>query len=279
MEILLLGTAGGPRPSSRRAAPSQAVLHNGETHVVDCGSGVAHQLVKADVALDTLRTITITHHHADHMLDMGTLPLLAWTDGLQTTVDLFGPAPTQLSFDSFVTMMSAELDARTATTGRTPFPQLVSVSEVTRPGVIYDAGGLRITAAAVDHPPFELALGYRYDSEEGSVVFSGDTRYSENLLELAQGADVLVHEALHEQSINLQLEGAAARTLRDHLMGTHTTAADVGLLAQRAGVKRLVLSHLVPHHPGVTDEMWRSEASRHFSGEVIVAHDLMRIDV
>lgn len=279
MELVLLGTAGGPRPSSNRAAPAQAILHNGELFVVDCGSGVAGQAVKAGIDLSTLRGIFITHHHADHMLDMGALPLTAWTDGLVDEIDILGPPPTSNSVEAFLEMVSAELAARTATTGRTPLDQLLNVSEVTSPGTVFERGDLTVTATFVDHPPFEIALGYRFDSPSGSVVFSGDTRYSPALVSLAQGADVLVHEAIYEPALELQLTGAGAATLRQHLIGCHTTAEDAGRVAREAGVGTLVLTHLVPYHDGVTDEMWRAAAATQFDGDIIVGRDLMKLPI
>lgn len=277
MELVLLGTAGGPRPSTNRSAPAQAILHNGQLHVIDCGGGVVGQLVAANIPLADLSSIWITHHHADHMLDMGALPLTAWTDGLAKAVELYGPPPTTNSFDAFIEMMRAEIDSRTATTGRARFESLVNVTELTEPGLVAEFDGMKVTATLVDHPPFDVALGYRFDTSDGSIVFSGDTRYSPALVSLAKGANILVHEALYLPALDLQLRGAGAETLRQHLISCHTTAEDAGRVAAEAGVETLVLSHLVPYHEGITDEMWRSAAATQFGGNIIVAHDLMRL--
>src|ERR1041385_2926945 len=79
--LILLGTAGGPRPQKARAAPAQVILRNNVAYVIDCGDGVARQLALAGVPLRALRHVFITHHHSDHNADYGNLILLAWTAG------------------------------------------------------------------------------------------------------------------------------------------------------------------------------------------------------
>ena len=110
------------------------------------------------------------------------------------------------------------------------------------------------------------------------VVISGDTRPSENLVRLAKGADVLVHEVLYGPAVD-RMVGAEtnARTLREHLLSSHTLAEDVGKVATQAGVKTLVLSHFVPGGPGVSDEQWAAAVRPHFSGKLVVGRDLMEL--
>src|SRR5205807_1456115 len=92
--LILLGTGGGPRVIvPGRARPSQLLIINGVPYVVDCGSGVAQQLVRAGVPLNTLRHLFITHHHSDHDLDYGNLVYNGWAAGLRSRVDSYGPPP------------------------------------------------------------------------------------------------------------------------------------------------------------------------------------------
>lgn len=279
MRLVMLGTAGGPRPVPKRAAPSQAIVHRGEVHVIDCGNGVARQMAMAGIARSDLAAAYITHHHADHMLDLGALPLIAWTDGREDGIDLYGPPGTAAMTRDFLSMAAPEIAARTATTGRRPFPEMLRNTDIHDARVIRERNGLRVSTALVDHPPFEVALGYRFDSDEGSVVFSGDTSYSPALIELARGADVLVHEAIFPEALAAQTEGANAGTLMEHLLGCHTTAADAGRVAAEAGVGTLVLSHLVPGGDVVSEEMWRDAAASTFGGRIVVARDLQEIPV
>src|SRR5699024_2323697 len=130
-----------------------------------------------------------------------------------------------------------------------------------------------VTATLVDHPPFEVALAYRFDTPDRSIVISGDTTESPALIELAQGADILVHEVLYEPALDWILARTTGTDLRQHLLNSHTTADRVGAVAQAANVKTLVLSHFVPTHADISDEQWHAEASRGFDGEVIVGSD------
>lgn len=279
MRLVMLGTAGGPRPVVKRAAPAQAILHRSEVHVVDCGNGVARQMALAGIPRRDLTASYITHHHADHMLDLGALPLIAWTDGCEREIDIYGPPGTARMTADFLSMAEPEIRARTATTGRRPFPEMLRNTDVPDARVIRDENGLRVSTALVDHPPFEVALGYRFDSDEGSVVFSGDTRFSPRLIELARGADVLVHEAIYPEALAAQVEGSQAQTLIEHLRSCHTTAADAGRVAQEAGVGTLVLSHLVPGSDVVSDEMWREAVASTFDGRIVIAHDLQEVEL
>ncbi len=174
-------------------------------------------------------------------------------------------------------MVGVELAARTSTTGRDPFPDLVVVDEASEPGPVYEDERVRVGVTLVDHPPLHPALAYRFDTRDRSVVLSGDTRYSENLVDLARDADVLVHEAVHERGIAMLEQQTNARSIREHMLSCHTTPEQAGLVAHKANVGTLVLSHLVPASGAVTDEEWASAARKHFSGEIVVARDLLVI--
>jgi ribonuclease BN (tRNA processing enzyme) len=124
-----------------------------------------------------------------------------------------------------------------------------------------------------------IAYAYRFDTADRSIVISGDTARSDTLIQLAKGADLLVHEALYPDAVEgMVTNHANAAPLRRHLLASHTSAEDCGRVAAAAGVKTLVLSHLVPaEQPPVSDAMWTAAASRHFSGRVVVGRDLMEL--
>jgi len=120
MRLILLGTGGGPRPRKTSSAPAQVILINDTAYVVDCGDGVARQLVVAGVPLPTLRHIFLTHHHSDHNADYGNLILLAWTAGLRTRVDAWGPPPLEKMTKLFFEMNAYDIATRIADEGRVP---------------------------------------------------------------------------------------------------------------------------------------------------------------
>jgi ribonuclease BN (tRNA processing enzyme) len=277
--LVLLGTGGGPRPRPSVAATSQVIVANGSAYVVDCGDGVARQLAAAGIPLTALRHILLTHHHSDHNADYGNLILLAWAAGLHTRVDTWGPPPLENITRLFLEMSATDIDTRVADEGHPPLAPLVHAHDVAGPGAVLSDANVRVTAAVVSHPLVEHALAYRFDCADRSIVISGDTAPSESLIRLAEGADVLVHEAMYLPAIDrLVARAPGALRLREHLLASHTTAEDAGRVAQAAGVKKLVLSHLVPaDDPAITDQMWIDAARVHFRGPVIVGKDLLEI--
>ena len=277
--LILLGSGGGPRPRKTSSAPAQVIVVNDAAYVVDCGDGVARQLVLAGVPLPQLRHIFLTHHHSDHNADYGNLILLAWTSGLKTRVDSWGPPPLQQMTRHFMEMNAYDIQTRIKDEARIPLQPLVHVHELVKGGLVFEDPDVRVRATLVDHPPVVPAFGYRFDTPDRSIVISGDTRPSENLIELARDADVLVHDALFPAAIDRLVAGVPnAPRLKQSILSHHTSAEDAGRVARAAGVKTLVLSHLVPaEDPQITDQMWIDAARVHFAGRIIVGKDLLEI--
>jgi ribonuclease BN (tRNA processing enzyme) len=277
--LILLGTGGGPRPRKANAAPAQVIVIDGAAYVVDCGDGVARQLVSAGVPLATLRHVFITHQHSDHTADYGNLMWLGWTAGLRTRVDAWGPPPLERMTKLFFEMNAADIDTRIADEGRVPLVPLVHVHELTTAGLVFQDEHVKVTAALVRHPPVVPAFGYRFDAADRSIVLSGDTAPSDALIALARGADVLVHDALYPAGVDRLVANVPnAATLKQSILSHHTTAEEAGRVAKAAGVGTLVLSHFVPpDDPDITDQMWIDAARTHFRGAVIVGKDLLEI--
>lgn len=277
--LILLGTGGGPRPRKNSFATSQVIIVNNVAYVVDCGNGVAIQLARAEVPLSALRHVFITHHHSDHNADYGNLLLLAWTSGLRTRVDTWGPPPLERMTRLFFEMNAFDINTRIADEGKAPLAPLVRVHELTRGGRVMQDENVTVRSALVDHPPVTPAFAYRFDSRDRSIVISGDTRRSDALTQLAEGADVLVHEALYVPAVDrLVARVPNAARLRESILSHHTSVEDAGRVAEAAGVKTLVLSHFVPSDdPGVTDQMWMDAARSTYRGRIIVGKDLLEI--
>jgi len=135
-KLILLGTGGGPRPRKASSAPAQVIVINGTPYVVDCGNGVARQLVFANVPLPALRHIFLTHHHSDHNADYGNLIWLAWAAGLRTRVDTWGPPPIEKITELFFEMNAPDIRMRIADEGRVPLVRLVHVHELNQNGQV-----------------------------------------------------------------------------------------------------------------------------------------------
>lgn len=277
--LILLGTAGGPTPKPNRSGPAQVIVVNGACYVIDCGDGVARQMVRAGLKLGSLRSVFITHHHSDHNADYGNLLLLAWATDLTTRVDAYGPPPLSEMTRQFLAMNDFDIRTRIADEGRPPLAPLIATHEFTAAGTIMQDDNVRVTAALVDHPPVAPSFAFRFDCPDRSIVISGDTRPSRSLVALAKGADILVHEVMHVGSLEALIANEPnAKTLREHLMASHSTTEQAGRTATEAGVKTLVLSHLVPGgYPFLSDEVWLQAVRPYFSGNTIVGRDLLEL--
>jgi ribonuclease BN (tRNA processing enzyme) len=273
---ILLGTAGGPSPKRGRSAPASVVLVDNVAYVIDCGNGVARQLVLAGVELSRIRHVFITHHHSDHNADFGTLLLLAWTAGLSTPVDTWGPPPLARMTELFFEMSAPDIDVRIADEARPPLKPLIHPHEIGEAGLVVRDERIAVRCAVMHHPMVPVALAYRIDGPDRSIVFSGDTTRSDALISLARGADVLVHEVLYPDAYTAQAAGNA-RSVAKHILESHTPVEEVGQIAQQAGVKTLVLSHFVPDNNADAEQAWLPLARKHFKGNVILGHDLLEI--
>jgi ribonuclease BN (tRNA processing enzyme) len=277
--VILLGTGGGPLPRPGRSASAQVIVVGATAYVVDCGDGVARQLAAARVPFATMRHIFITHQHSDHTADYGNLLLLGWTAGLPPRVDTWGPPPLERMTKLFLEMNASDIEVRVAGEGRTPLAPLIHVHELAGAGPVMQDERVRVTAALVHHPRVAPAFAYRFDTDDRSIVISGDTSPSDNLIRLARGADVLVHEAMYGPAVDrLAARIPQGGALKQHLLASHTLAEDAGRIAREAGVGMLVLSHLVPaDDPAVTEAMWVEAVRRHFTGRIVVGRDLMEL--
>jgi ribonuclease BN (tRNA processing enzyme) len=277
--LVLLGTGGGPSPKPDRSAPAQAVVVDGRVYVVDCGNGTPRQYVRAGLTFPALAGVFITHQHSDHNADFGNLFLLGWTTGLSHVVPAYGPPPLARMTELFLEMQAYDIQTRIEDEGRPPLGPLIRTREIRDRGLVHEDAFVRVTAARNVHPPVEPSFAYRFDTRDRSIVVSGDTNVSDEVIALAKGADVLVHEVLYVPGIDRILgTDSNALRLRQHIVDSHTTTEDVGRVAAAASVKMLVLSHFVPGaDPSVTDAMWLEGVRRHYTGPVVLGHDLQVI--
>jgi ribonuclease BN (tRNA processing enzyme) len=276
--IVFLGTKGGPRVGVGPSNPANLVMVNDTPFVIDCGMGVSHQLVTAGVPLESVKYIFISHHHSDHNLEYGNLVYNAWAAGLSTPVHSFGPKGIEAMTETYWQLNKFDVDTRIEDEGRPDPRKLLIAKDITEDGVVLQTPDVKVTAFRTPHPPIVDNFAYKFETPDGTIVFSSDTAYNPKLAEFAKGADVLVHEAIYLPWVDrLVARVKNGATLKKHLLESHTAAEDVGRIADAAQVKVLVMSHLVPGELDVTDEQWSGEASKHFKGRLIVARDLMQL--
>jgi ribonuclease BN (tRNA processing enzyme) len=246
----------------------------GYPYVIDCGLGVTRGLVEAGLALPELRCIIITHLHSDHVLELGPLIHTAWTAGLKDKVVVYGPAGTAAVWQGFLASLSYDIAIRIEDEGRPDLARMVEVLEY-GDGAVFTDERVKVTALRVLHPPVTDCFALRFDHGAGSVVFSADTTYFPPLAAFAQGADILVHEAIYEPGVDRLVArvGNGVR-LKQHLLASHTLAENVGRIASKAGVGLLALHHLVPaDDPLVTEQHWIDALRSQYQGPLVVGRD------
>lgn len=279
--LVLLGTKGGPALRPGGPWPTSSLLEiGGRSIVVDCGLGVTRALTEAGIGLKALDLVFITHLHSDHVLELGPLLHTAWTAGLANTVRVYGPAGTDHYWQRFLQSMEFDIEIRIGDEGRPDLRDLVVVEEFSE-GPVMEAGSLAVTALRVDHPPVTECFALRFESGRASVVFSADTAAFPPLADFAKGASMLVHEAMLEEGIDrlVARTGNGAR-LKDHLLASHTLAADAGRIAADAGVGRLVLHHLIPaDDPDIGESHWIDAVRTTWSGPLTIGRDGLVLDL
>ncbi len=272
--LVLLGTKGGPAIRPGGPMPTASLIEiSGRRCVVDCGLGVSKGLVEAGVNLKTLDLIFITHLHSDHVLELGPLLHTAWTSGLATPVQVFGPPGTRAVWDGFVASLRYDIELRIEDEGRPDLRDLVTVQEFSEGALPVE--GLSVQALRVDHPPITDCFALRFDSPDWSVTFSSDTAYFPPLAEFARESDILVHEAMLERGVDrLVARTGNGSRLKAHITRSHTEAVDAARVAAEAGVGMLVLHHLIPaDDPDITEADWLAAVTPVFDGPTVVATD------
>ncbi|MFQ6551393.1 MBL fold metallo-hydrolase [Aestuariibius insulae] len=278
--LVLLGTKGGPAIRAGGPNPtSHLLVMGGRPIIVDCGLGVTRGLVEAGLDLQDLRTILITHLHSDHVLELGPLLHTAWTTGLSASIEIWGPPGIDAYWDRFCASMRFDIDLRVADEGRPPLRDLVTCREIAEGPL--DLAGCTAAALRVEHPPVTDCFALRLEVPGWSVVVGADTAPFPPLVEFARKADILVHEAMRLDGVDLLCSrvGNTGR-LKAHLLASHTPLEDAVRIAREAGAGRLLLNHLVPCDlPGFGLADWQAAAEAAWpGGPVTVGYDGMTVE-
>lgn len=280
-KLVLLGTAAGPVPGRSREMTAHVMLSNGSAYVLDCGLGVTDRYAQTGIPFQALKSIFITHHHPDHNIEYGPLLVIGWIQGMHLDVRAFGPPPLKQMTEDFMRAYKQTIDFWSEDLHMKPLVA-PAVKEISAAGPVMQDDNVKVSSVIVNHPPVKPALGYRFDFKDRSIAFSGDTTPLEAVAQMAKGADVLVHETMYVPAVETYIKDQIAKgrpvkfeAFMAHMKADHTPAEDVGRIAEEAGVKTLVLSHLTPAIDSISDDTWRAPVAKHFKGEIIVGKDLM----
>jgi ribonuclease BN (tRNA processing enzyme) len=295
--LVLLGTQGGPNFNPQRNETASALVVDGKPYLVDCGYGALGALRAAGLNHRDIATVFLTHLHDDHTSDLAALLSHQWTDGRIEPTLVVGPYGTEALVAAALAFSAANAAIRLADEARSVLPRDMfsgrDIAATAEPTRAFADDRVRATAVENTHfPPSAKekvpyrALSYRLDTDGRSVTFSGDTSYSENLIELARGCDVLVCETIEVATMRQAFErmvadGAYADNpegIWKHIVETHTSTEDAGRMAAAAGVGTLVLNHLVPGALNeLPDSAYLEGVRKHFDGRAIVGRDSMVI--
>jgi len=300
LRAVLLGTQGGPNFTATRSETSSVVSLDDRLYLVDCGYGALARLIQAGLNYRTVSQVFLTHLHDDHTADLTSLMTHQWTGGRVTPTVIHGPTGTRRLVAAAIRYLQINEEIRSIDEARSArVATLFSAREIpatAKPTLVFEEGNLRVTAVENTHYPEDSkrhtkqrSLALRFDALGHAIVFAGDTAYSANLVGLARGADVLVCEAMHFEATRRNFErrvaeGAYADNpegIWKHIAGTHTSLEVAGKMAREAGVRKLVLNHVIPGGlmPELDDDFYRRDVMKEFDGEVLVGHDGMQIEV
>ncbi|WP_347299993.1 MBL fold metallo-hydrolase [Dolosigranulum savutiense] len=280
--VVMLGT-GTPNPTPERMGPCAAVIVEGQAYLVDFGVGLVRQAaavmergIEALAAAKLTRGF-LTHLHSDHTLGLPDLILTPWVLKRSEPLKLFGPAGTEAMVAHLLKAYAVDIQSRQG--GLEQANQVgiqVEVTEIDE-GVVYQDERVTVEAFRVNHPPFE-AYGYKFTCPDKVIVFSGDTTPTDNIIQWAQGCDILVHEVFSAQGVKRR-----SPVWQRYHTSVHTSSVQLGELASQIKPRTLVLNHQlffrVPDEEGqVISELDREremirEIQQHYQGEVISARD------
>src|SRR4051812_45696823 len=286
--VVTLGTLGGPVLSLQRSQPANAVVVGQRVYLVDAGNGVGRQLLAAGLDVRRVDHIFVTHNHDDHNADWGTVMGLAWSTGRRADIHVWGPGGTESMLQGFLQYFAPNARIRMADARGMRRPQdMFKAHDIAGPGVVFKDDLVTVTAIENCHYHSRPVDGVRSEDKSYAlrvqtpdkvVVFSGDTGRCPAMVDFSRGADLLFHEVVDlpsiDQLLRRELPAQLAQDLYKHMVEDHTTAEDVGRLAQEAGVKEVVLTHLVPGREEA-DTVFTDGVRKSFKGPVKVARDLM----
>jgi len=272
--VVFLGT-GTPRPDPTAMGPATAIVVGSRTFLFDAGVGVTRRFTAAQIPLPSIAGVFFTHLHSDHTLGYPDLILTTWTMGRRAPLQVYGPHGLAAMTDAIYMAWREDIDVRTNGLEHLPAKGYrVNVHEIA-PGVVFDSGGIRITAIPVLHGSWKEAYGYRIDTPDRSIVLSGDTRPVASIQQAARGVDVLIHEVHPESAETAAASGGRGEWAR-YLREFHSSDVALGKLAASAHPKTLILYHFGAHG-SADDEVIATIRAQGYTGRIVVAKDLDRI--
>ena len=297
MKILMLGTGAALADPDRAQSSILVTLDNGRNYLFDCGEGTTRQMVRANVNPAEVNWVFLSHLHYDHICGLPFFVLSSWVFNRPDAPLVLGPKGTRNYVDHLFENGAFKVDIMARASYGVRKQNISAVHPEVRevaPGLIYQDEHIKVYAEFVEHIPREVCecFGVRIEAEGKVLAFSGDTAPCDAMVRLGQDADLLIHECTFPESFLAHRAKSGVGTY------SHTSPLELGKLATRANAKSLVATHFghfdstspvlkraAGNHlpvelmgPHMLDEV-ATDIRKHYSGELRLAHDLMRIDL
>lgn len=295
--LVLLGTNGGPVMRSDRSQPSNLLIIDGHAILIDAGDGAAAQALKAGVEVPSIEMVFLTHMHLDHTAGLPSLAAHNWSHPAGKSFKVYGPTGSSRFMEDGIRSMAMPISIYATQLPTKPdfatFPEVTEIrSELSKPFLVMQNDYMKVSAVANSHfdtvprdkrpHGMENSLSLRFDTDDRSIVFTGDTGPSDAVVLLAKDADILVSEVIDLTSVETSLrdsikvpEAALVPTLR-HMAEEHLTGYELGKLAAAANVKMLVLSHFA-YGSKLNQDQVLSELRKHYHGPVVFGVDMLEL--
>lgn len=279
-QIVMLGT-GTPRPDPDRSGPATVIIVNGVPYLFDFGPGVIRRAVAAynrgvlaiGPAAVNLRTVFVTHLHADHTAGYPDLLLTPWILGRKEPVVVYGPKGLSDMTQHVLSAWKVDIDSRLKGIDRLPASGCAIHAHEIEAGAFYSDGIIKVTAFRVQHAGLEHAFGFRVETPHKTIVFSGDTAPTQSLLDHCHGCDVLIHEAYSQATYD-----KVAPKWQAYRRENHTSSTELAELANRVRPGLLILTHRVNIGAAMAvpdpEDVLIEEVRRLYKGNVVTGHDL-----
>ena len=271
IKVTLLGT-GTPQPIMERFGPSILVEAGNETLLFDAGRGCLQRLRQINVSYDKINALFFTHLHSDHIVGLPDLWLTGWLiSRREIPLNVFGPTGTDDMIKNLQKAFAFDIKIRVGDDKRAVEGSKLLVKEIQQ-GIVYEKNGVKVIAFKVDHHPDIPAFGYRIEYGGHSVVLSGDTRYSENLIKFAKGTDLLIHE------VAIAPDTLSKSDPKYNILAHHTTSEQAAKVFNEVKPKLAAYSHIVKLY-GQNEQEIMKRTKANYSGPIIMGEDLMSFSI
>jgi len=272
LKVVLLGTGVGPRVNLQQFGASILIEAGGVRLLFDCGRGSTLRLTEIGVPLGSIARLFLTHLHSDHVIQIPDLILTGWVGGGRSTpLEVWGPEGTRDMMQHLLEAFAFDIHMRRDVDEKAPGNGIKVTTHEIKQGIVFDQQGVKVTAFLVDHSPITPAFGYRIDYRGHSVVLSGDTRVSENLVQFARGVDVLVHEVLDADTVRAWFP--TNPQVAEAILAKHTTPEQAGDVFARVKPRLAVYSH-APNTESVI-----TQTRKTYAGALEGAEDMLTVEI